>query len=162
MAKAGKKAKKAETPTIENRKARFEYHISETLEVGIVLIGPEVKSVRDGQVSIGEGYVRATAEPPSLTLDDVMIAEYPPAGGHQHTPTRTRRLLAHKREIVRLAKAAQVKGMTIVPLKLYFKNGYAKLLVGVAQGKSRQDKRETIAKRESQRDIDRAMSRRVG
>jgi SsrA-binding protein len=147
-------------PTIENRKARFDYHIEETLEVGMILRGSEVKSVRKGEVSLGEGYVLAKAEPPQLTLLNVNIGEYAPSGALGHRPTRARPLLAHKREIVKLAKTVEAKGLTIVPLKLYFKEGWAKLLIGVARGKQAHDKRNTIAKREAKRDIDRAMSRK--
>lgn len=161
MSRSGNRARGSDSPTIENRRARYDYHILETLEAGIVLTGPEVKSVRAGKVSLAEGYVRAEAEPPSLTLHGVTIAEYAPAGARQHAPTRSRRLLAHKREIARLAKAAGAKGMTIVPLKMYFRNGYAKVLVGVAQGKTRGDKRAAIAERESQREVARAMSKRA-
>lgn len=189
--KAGKGAD--QDPTIENRRARFDYHILDTLETGMVLTGSEVKSIRDGKVSLAEGYVRVElgvvdgrpkqagrgpkAAPgsrpthrirprePGLWLHSVNIAEYPPAGPSgavgQHQPTRTRKLLAHKGEIVKLARQVEAKGMTIVPLKIYFKNGRAKLLVGLAQGKSHSDKRESIAKRDAQRDIQRAMSRRV-
>lgn len=152
-------------PTIENRRARFEYHIGETYEVGIALRGTEIKSVRAGHVSLGEGYVRATANPLELTLHSANIGEYGPAGpignGRQHTPTRVRVLLAHKREILKLAAASEVKGMTIVPLKLFFKNGYAKLLIGVAKGKAKHDKRDTIKDREAKREIDRAMTRKT-
>lgn len=196
MAKGKKKqAEKSEanSPTIENRKARFDYHITDTLETGMMLTGSEVKSIRDGKVSLAEGYVRVElglvkgalkqagrgpkTEPgrrpalrvrpiePGLWLHSVNIAEYPPAGPAgsvgQHKPTRVRKLLAHRREIAKLARQVEVKGMTIVPLKIYFKNGRAKLLVGVAQGKSRGDKRETIAKRDAQRDIQRAMSKQM-
>lgn len=157
-----KRKQKSNTPTIENRRARHDYFISETLEVGIVLMGSEVKSLRDGKASLAEGYVRASEDPLELTLHSVNIAEYPPAGAHQHTPTRVRTLLAHKKEIARLAKASARKGMTIVPLKLYFNDhGFAKLLIGVAEGKGREDKRQSIAKREMERDIARAMSKRM-
>ena len=156
-----KRKQKSNEPSIENRRARHDYFISDTLEVGIVLVGSEVKSLREGKASLAEGYVRASDDPLELSLHSVNIAEYPPAGAHQHTPTRVRRLLAHKKEIERLAKASAKKGMTIVPLKMYFKNGFAKLLVGVAQGKGREDKRESIAKREMERDIARAMSKRM-
>lgn len=165
--KAGgnKRGQGGDGPQIENRRARFDYHIGETLECGMVLWGPEVKSLRAGQASLGEGYVAAESEPPSLWLHGVMIAEYGPAGpvggsSGQPLATRTRKLLAHKREIVKLFKAASVKGNTLVPLKIYFKNGYAKCLVGVGTGKKAHDKRQTIKERESQRDIDRAMSKR--
>ncbi|MBX3357738.1 MAG: SsrA-binding protein SmpB [Phycisphaeraceae bacterium] len=161
MAKAGKKLKKRQDPMIENRRARFDYFIHDTLECGVVLVGSEVKSVRDGKVSLAEGYVRATDEPPDLVLYSINIAEFPPAGAQQHRPVRPRRLLAHKREILRLAKETSKRGMTLVPLKMYFKNGFAKVLVGVAEGKARHDKRQSIAERESRRDIDRAMSKRV-
>lgn len=173
---------------IENRKARFDYAILDTLETGIVLRGSEVKSIRDGKVSLAEGYVRAEhplvpgsgrarGKPtgraggsariaaPALWLHGVNIAEYPPAGPSgsvgQHQPTRTRKLLAHNREIARLARECQSKGMTLVPLKVYFKNGKAKVLIGLAKGKTKGDKRQTIAKRESDRDIARATSRRM-
>lgn len=153
---------KQNQPVIENRRARFDYHISETLEVGIELWGPEVKSVRDGKVSLAEGYVTASEQPLEMTLHGVTIAEYPPAAGrYQHAPSRARRLLAHKREIRRLARQVSQQGFTIVPLRMYFKHGFAKLLIGVARGKAAQDKRQSIAERESQRDIARAMSRRA-
>lgn len=146
---------------IENRRARYDYAIGETLEVGIVLVGTEVKSVRDGNVSLAEGFVTAKEYPPSLDLHQVNIGEYGPAGPRQHKLTRVRRLLAHKQEIIRLARGAEKKGATIVPLNLYFKNGYAKLEVGLGYGKRSTDKRDTIRDREMQRDIDRAMSRKV-
>lgn len=170
---------------IENRKARFDYVITDTLETGIALRGSEVKSVRDGKVSLAEGYVRAEhplvpgsmragrggkseregkVGSPALWLHGVNIAEYPPAGPSgsvgQHEPIRTRKLLAHNREIAKLARDVQTKGFTLVPLKMYFKNGKAKILVGLGKGKSKGDKRQTIAKRESDRDIARATSRK--
>jgi SsrA-binding protein len=156
------KRKPTDTPTIENRRARFDYTISDTLEVGIMLAGPEVKSVRDGKVHLAEGYVRVQETPPSLYLHAVSIDEYGPAAGKPNRPAmaRTRKLLAHKREIQKLARQVDQKGMTIVPLKLYFKDGFAKLLIGLGKGRARHDKRQAIASRESKRDVDRAMSRR--
>ncbi|MCA3006412.1 MAG: SsrA-binding protein SmpB [Planctomycetaceae bacterium] len=145
---------------IENRRAHFDYAIGETLECGIKLHGPEVKSVREGKVSLQEGFVRADVTPPSLWLHQVNIAEYGPAGRLQDAPTRTRKLLAHKQEILRMLRATEAKGATLVPLKLYFKNGYAKLLIGVGIGRKKADKRQAIAERESKREIARAMSRR--
>lgn len=144
----------------ENRKARHDYHIGETLEVGIILRGSEVKSVRDHKVSLTEGWVLARGHPLELSLMAVNIGEFGPAGALGHKPVRPRGLLAKKSEIRRLAKAMEVKGATIVPLKMYFKNGYAKVLIGVAKGKAEHDKRDTIAKRDAKRDMDRAMSRR--
>lgn len=155
-----KRKDKSGEPVIENRRARFDYHITDTLETGIVLRGSEVKSVRDGRVSLAEGYVRVQDRPLALYLHSVNIDEYGPAGSTQHAMARTRKLLAHRREIEKLARQVQQKGMTIVPLRMYFKNGYAKVLIGVGKGKSKHDKRSSIAERESKRDISRAMSRR--
>lgn len=152
----------SDAPEIQNRRARHDYHIEQTLEVGIVLSGPEVKAARAGRVSLAEGYVRAIEEPPSLMLYSVHFEEYANARVIDHRPTRARVLLAHKREIIKLARQTDSKGATIVPLKLYFNSrGFAKLLIGVAHGKTRGDKRQDIKKREDQRDIARAMSRRV-
>lgn len=157
-----RKRKKSQQPKrIENRRARFDYEILDTLEVGLALMGSEVKSVRDGRVSLAEGYVTASESPPALELHGVNIAIYPPAGANQHTPTRLRRLLAHKREIIRLARDSQEKGITIVPLSMYFKNGVAKLQIGLGKGRGKSDKRHAIAEREHRREIDRAMSRKI-
>lgn len=148
-------------PVIENRQARHDYAIEETLECGMELLGTEVKSVRAGKVSLAEGYVSAREEPPELLLHSVHIAEYPPAGkAVQHEPVRVRRLLAHKKEIRKLAVQMKRKGLTLVPLKVYFKNGRAKLLIGLGTGRKAVDKRHAIAKREMQRDIERAVNRR--
>jgi len=161
MAKSKGKHKPQDERIIENRKARHDYFILETLETGIMLVGSEVKSVRDGKVSLGEGYVRVEFKTLELFLHGVNIGEYAPAGARQHAAVRARKLLAHKREISKLAKATAVKGMTLVPLKLYFKNGFAKVLIGVAQGRAAHDKRDRIAERDAQRSIDRAMSKRM-
>jgi len=163
---AKKKPDKAEDlgRVIENRKARHEYHILETLECGIVLRGPEVKSVRDGHVQITDGFVRIDGKPgdkPEMVAFGLNIEPYGPAGPRQHPPKRARRLLAHTREIKRLARQIDEKGMTIVPLKIYFKNGYAKLLIGVVKGKQKHDKRQAIAERETKRDLSRVMSKRM-
>lgn len=160
---AGKDKSGALEPTIENRRARHDYFIEDTLECGLKLTGTEIKSVRQGLVSLAEGYVQATAEPLALMLHSVHIAEYPPAGAaHQHLPTRQRILLAQKREILKLADKTRQKGLTLVPLKIYFVRGRAKLLIGLARGKQHADKRDAIAHREHQRDMDRAMSRKRG
>jgi SsrA-binding protein len=152
--------RKTREPTVENRRARHNFFIEETLECGISLTGTEVKSVRNGQVSLAEGYVRATDSPIALTLHGVHIAEYAPAGEQrQHDPHRLRALLAHRREIKKLAERTRSKGVTLVPLKMYFVNGRAKLLIGLARGKRQRDKRADLATRQAQRDIDRAMTR---
>jgi SsrA-binding protein len=159
--KSGSRDEQAREPVIENRKARFDYSIAETLECGLKLTGTEVKSLRKGQASLAEGWVLAVAEPPELTLLNVTIAEYPPAGAsRQHVPNRPRRLLAHRKEIVKFATEAKAKGATLVPLKIYWSKGRAKLLIGIGLGKKQHDKRESIAKREDKRDMDRALSRR--
>ena len=148
-------------PVIENRKARHLYTITDTLECGIKLLGTEIKSVRSGQVSLAEGYVKASEDPLSLTLHSIHIAEYPPAGPHrQHEPTRTRVLLAHRREIRKWAVASRSRGCTIVPLKMYFVDGRAKLLVGLGTGKKAPDKRQDLKAKEAKRDIERALKRR--
>jgi SsrA-binding protein len=161
---AAKHSDKPNEPVIENRKARHDFFIEETLECGVELLGTEVKSVRAGLISLAEGFVQAEDRPgqrPSLTLYAVHIGEYPPAGAaRQHVPQRERRLLAHRREIRKLAQKTSVKGRTIVPLKLYFVRGRAKILIGVARGKQKADKRQSIAEREHRRDMDRAMSRK--
>jgi len=161
MAKQTKNKTKDGPAEVHNRRARHEYEIGETLECGMVLAGSEVKAVRDGNISIAEGYVTVDGDPPRLTLRNVTIGEYPPAGAMQHEIGRTRRLLAHKREIRRLARQVEQKGVTLVPLKVYFKDGWAKVLVGVGTGKKQYDKRESIKERDIQRDIQRAMSRKA-
>jgi SsrA-binding protein len=151
----------ARAPEIENRKARHDYAIEDTLECGIELLGTEVKSIRDGKMSLAEGFIMARAEPPSLELHGVHIDEYPPAGrDRQHEPRRVRKLLAHRREIVRLATEVKAKGVALVPLKVYFTKGRAKVLLGVGKGRKKGDKRQAIADREMRRDIDREMGRR--
>ena len=145
-------------PEVHNRKARHLYHVLDTLECGVKLYGSEVKSVRAGRISIAEGYVVARESPLRLELHGVHIDEYAPAtGARQHKPTQTRSLLAHKREIVKLARKAAEKGVTIVPLKVYFKEGRVKVLVGVARGKREYDKRQDIKKRETDRDLRRTL-----
>lgn len=159
MAKRDRK-ENPDAVVIENRRARHDYRIGETLECGIRLLGTEVKSLRAGRASIAEGWIRAESEPPSLRLHGVHIAEYPPAGPRQHEPLRTRPLLAHKKEIREFARAQDSQGATLVPLRIYFKDGRAKLLVGLAEGRKKADKRQDIAKKEAKRDIERELRRR--
>ncbi len=158
-------AKNPDAPEILNRRAHHDFHISDTLEVGVQLRGTEVRSIRQGRCSLAEGYVRAEAQPLALLLYGVHIDEYPAAGpvraGRQHAPARSRVLLAHAREIRKLAVAADAKGFTILPLKMYFKKGRVKLLIGLGRGKKAYDKRQDIKKREAERDVRRAMSRRA-
>jgi len=156
-----KKQHKTSSPTIENRRARHDYHITETLEVGVQLLGSEVKSIRDGRASLAEGYVRADDRRLELWLVGVNISEYPPAGPIQHEPTRPRRLLAHKREILKLVREVSVKGVSIVPLRMYFKGGRVKVLIGLGTGRKKHDKRDLIDEKETRRELRRAVSRRV-
>ena len=141
----------------ENRRARFDYHIEDTLEAGIALTGTEVKSLRSGHANIAESY--ASAEKGGIFLINAYIPEYKQAGAFfQHDPRRPRRLLLHKREIHKLSVAVDRQGLTMVPLELYFnKRGRAKLRLALAQGKQLHDKRETSAKRDWQRQKARLM-----
>ena len=135
----------------QNRKARHDYSIEDSLEVGIVLTGSEVKSLRSGRATITEAY--ATEEGGELYLINAYIPEYEQAGLQNHEPRRPRKLLAHRRQISRLAGGVQRAGMTLVPLKLYFNDrGVAKLELGLAKGKREFEKRDATKKREWARD----------
>lgn len=150
------------SPRIVNRKARHEYHIDSTLECGIQLLGSEVKSIRTGQVSLAEGYARVEPGDRQLYLYNVDIAMYAQAGpGGGHDPKRRRKLLAHRREIDRLLGSTTERGVTLVPLAMYFKRGYAKIEIGVCRGKRQFDKRQDMKKRDAGKDIRRAMTRQV-
>jgi SsrA-binding protein len=140
----------------ENRKARFNYDIEETIEAGIVLTGSEVKSLRAGKANIAESY--ASNEGGELYLINAHIAEYSGAARDGHAPTRPRKLLLHKREMARLLGAIQRQGMALVPLRLYFNaRGIAKLQLGLGRGKKVYDKRETEKKRDWERQKGRLM-----
>lgn len=143
--------KKNENLIAQNRKARHDYFIKETLEAGIALTGTEIKSVRARRINLKDGYVRIMNG--SAFLENVHISEYKQGNRYNHDPLRSRRLLLHKREIRRLAKATQEQGITIIPLKVYLKRGFAKVLLGVAKGKKEYDKRQTIKAREEKRNL---------
>ncbi len=147
----------AEKTVTVNRKAQHDYHILRTLEAGLSLLGTEIKSIRDGRVSIREAYVRPDDR--EIWLVGAHVAHYPPAGSANHDPTRRRRLLLHRRQIAELRRAVESDGVTIVPLRLYLKSGRAKLEIAVARGKKRYDKRAAIAKRDAERQIERALRR---
>jgi SsrA-binding protein len=136
-----------------NRKAYHEYHIEDTIEAGIVLVGSEVKSVAAGKVSLNDAYCRV--ENGEMWVYHMHIAPYDPAARFNHEARRKRKLLLHKWEIARLGSKAEQKGYTLIPLKLYFRNGKVKLEIGLAKGKRKYDKREAIR----QRDIERAQRR---
>lgn len=149
------------SPRIVNRRARHDYHIIEKIEVGIALQGSEVKSIRHSQVSLAEGYATINPNTLELFLHDVSITAYQHAASDTgHEPTRTRKLLAHKQQIKKLLGITSVRGTTLVPLALYFVRGRVKLELGVGQGKRQFDKRQSLKKRDAQRDINRAMTRR--
>jgi len=141
-----------------NRKAYHNYHIEESFEAGIVLKGSEIKSVRAGKVNLSDAY--AKPENGELWLHNSHIASYDAASYNTHEPVRPRKLLLHRKEIDNLASKVVQKGLTLVPLKLYIKHGLAKLELGVARGKRVYDKRETIARRDADREVERAMKYR--
>lgn len=136
-----------------NRKARFEYFLLETFEAGLALKGTEIKSIRKGQISLQEAYVRTDGK--QAWLVGAHVAPYEHASATQHDPDRERKLLLHKREIRELWDAVRIKGMTIVPVRVYLKAGRAKLELAIAKGKKQYDKREAI----KQKDIEREESR---
>ena len=138
-----------------NRKARFEYFLLETLEAGLELRGSEIKSIRAGQVSLGEAYVSIDGE--EAWLVNAYIAPYEEANRYNHEPRRNRRLLLHKKEIYDLYEDVRKKGVTIVPTRMYLKDGRAKLEIAVAKGKKQHDKRQEI----QQRDMERESNRRI-
>ena len=130
-----------------NRKARHEYHIDDRLEAGLVLTGTEVKALRAGQANLREAY--CSVDGSDMVLRQCHIAQYDHGNLNNHDPVRPRRLLMHRREIAKWSKASRLKGYTIIPLKLYFRNGYAKIEIGLGKGKKMHDKRSDIAERES-------------
>jgi SsrA-binding protein len=141
-----------------NRKARYQYRFDATYEAGLVLRGSEIKSIRAGRVSLQEGFV--LIEGGEAWLVNVHIAQYDPASSQNHEPRRRRKLLLHRREIDRLQSRVQEKGYTVVPTKLYLKDGRAKVEIALARGKKQYDKRQTIAKRDSKRQVERALKER--
>lgn len=141
-----------------NRKARHEYHLTEEVEAGLALQGTEIKSIRAGKVSLQEGYV--TFEGGEAWLINVHIAPYDPASSQNHEPRRKRKLLLHRREIDRLQARAQEKSYTVVPIRLYLKDGRAKVEIALARGKKLYDKRQDLAARDSKRQVERALKER--
>ena len=139
------------SPSVDNRRARFEYHILESLEAGVVLTGPEIKSVRQGGVSLNEAYARLREG--ELWLVNMHVPPYKEGSFSNHEPRRPRKLLLHRDQIARLGSRAAEKGLTIVPLRLYFTRGRVKLEIGLAKGKKIWDKRRTTAERDAKRDL---------
>ncbi len=149
--------KKNYSPEILNRKAKYNYHITENLETGMVLTGTEVKAIRLGKINIAEAWVDITPKM-EMFLVGAHIEEYSHGNRFNHEAVRRRKLLAHRSEIIKFNKGKVLNGLTIVPLKLYFTpKGYAKLLIGLGKGKDKGDKRQDVISRESKREMGRAM-----
>ena len=157
MAKAQKR-KAAPGDVASNRQAAFRYEFLDKLECGIVLQGTEVKSLRGGNVQLKDGY--ATLRDGELWLHNLHISPYAPASRDNHDPDRSRKLLAHRRELDRLAGSINERGLTLVPTRIYFSGPRAKVEIAVARGKDRYDKRQAIKERETKRDMQRALSER--
>ncbi|MEM7413347.1 MAG: SsrA-binding protein SmpB [Myxococcota bacterium] len=161
MAKSGKSKKdKAGGGDViaTNRRARFEYEILETVEAGMQLLGPEVKSLREGRANLGDAY--AIIRGGEAFLLSLHISPYEQAGRANPEPQRERRLLLHRREIRRLAGKVAEKGLTLIPLRLYWKEGRAKVELGLARGKRLYDKRQTVRRRETDRELARVTRQR--
>jgi SsrA-binding protein len=154
MAEKSTKEDKNRTITV-NRKAYHDYFIEESIEAGMVLTGTEIKSVREARVNISEAY--AKLDDGELWLLNCHISQYDAGNRYNHEPTRPRKLLLHKKEIARLTIDSARKGLTLVPTRMYLKNGRAKIQLGLAKGKKLYDKRRSTAKRESDRDMEQAV-----
>ena len=141
-----------------NRQARFHYFIDETYEAGLVLVGSEVKSLRDGKANLTDSYARI--QKGEAFLIKAHVSPYPGANQFNHEPTRTRKLLLHQREIERLTGKTRERGFTLIPLRLYFKKGRAKVELGLARGKKLYDKRETLRRKVADREVERAIKAR--
>lgn len=144
----------------DNRKATFDYTIERKVEAGIALLGSEIKSIRAGRANLREGYARI--DDGQAWLRGVHIAPWDTTGHDNHEPTRPRRLLLHRGELALLASEVKQRGYTLVPLRLYTRHGVAKVELGVAKGKRKYDKRQAIKERETTREMDAAIRRRVG
>ena len=155
MAKAKTKKEATGPKTIQNRKARYDYNILGEFEAGMVLVGSEVKSLFSGKGNLTDGYCRVVND--EMWLMNVDIEPYDKATYFAHERRRDRKLLLHRKEIIQIERKSMEKGFSIVPLEIYFKHGKAKVKIAMVQGKSNYDKRDTIAKRDTKREIDRAM-----
>ena len=147
------------TLVAQNRKARHDYHVESTIEAGLVLTGTEVKSLRAGRATLTDGY--ATIDNGEVWLRGVHIPEYDLGTWTNHEPRRARKLLLRRDEILKMESRVKAKGFTLVPLALYFKDGYAKVEIALATGRKQGDKRQAIAEREAKRETERAVGRRA-
>lgn len=154
MSGSAKKRDKALGAVASNRRARHDFDIEQTIEAGIVLVGSEVKTLRDGKASLADSY--ATIKRGEMFLHNLHIPEYPQASMQNHEPTRVRKLLLHKSEIAKMKVKIEAQGYTLVPLKLYFQGNKVKVEVALAKGRKTHDKRQAIAKRDSERDMQKA------
>ena len=157
---AGKRGKRKAAPgdVATNRQAAFRFHLLEKWECGIQLQGSEVKSLRDGGVQLKDAYAEIRGD--EVWLQNMHIAPYKPAARENHDPERPRKLLMHRREIERLVGKTVERGLTLVPTRIYFKGGVAKVELALARGKDQRDKRRSIKEREQRREIERALSER--
>lgn len=142
----------------QNRKARHDYFVEETYEAGIVLQGTEIKSIRKGSVNLKDSFARV--KDGEIFVHNMHISPYEQGNRYNHDPTRARKLLLHKKEIAKLFGATKQTGYSLIPLKVYIKGGRAKVLIGLAKGKRKYDKRETLKRKSAQRDIERAFRER--
>jgi SsrA-binding protein len=155
--KSGGKAGEGEKVVASNRRARFDYQIEEAWEAGLVLTGSEVKSLREGNVNLADAYAQPRGG--ELFLVNCRIGEYKQAAHFGHAPLRERKLLLQRAEIERIRGKVEQRGYTLVPLRVYFKEGWAKVELGLGKGRAHEDRRDAIAERESRREMDRALSR---
>lgn len=158
MLKRAAEPAEGKTSIARNPRATHDYHVMETWEAGIVLTGTEVKSLRHGKASIKEAYARLRNG--EVYLEGMNITPYEQGNRHNHDPVRSRKLLLHRREIERLIGAVEQKGLTLVPLELYFRNGKAKIVIALGRGKKQHDRREDIKRRIADREVARAIKRR--
>ncbi|HWO43287.1 MAG TPA: SsrA-binding protein SmpB [Candidatus Eisenbacteria bacterium] len=152
---ASKRESAGEQVVCVNRQARHNYFIEETYEAGLVLVGSEVKSLREGKANLKDSYARV--QKGEAFLLNAHVSPYSGANRFNHEPTRTRKLLLHRREIERLTGKTKERGLTLIPLRLYFKNGRAKVELGLARGKKLHDKRETLRRKAAEREVERAL-----
>ncbi|MFN2556298.1 MAG: SsrA-binding protein SmpB [Nitriliruptorales bacterium] len=156
-----KKRSSGDATVAENRRARFDYELGERYEAGLVLTGTEVKSLRAGKASLSQAWVKVD-ERGEAWLMQAHIPEYSFGNRQNHDPIRPRKLLLHGRELAEIARASQEKGLALVPTRLYFRDGYAKLAFASGKGRAARDKRQTIAEREAARERERALKARAG
>lgn len=155
--KAGGKPPQGEKLVAQNRRARFDYAVEDTWEAGLVLTGSEVKSLREGNVNLSDAYAQPKGS--ELFLVNCRIGEYKQAAHFGHAPLRDRKLLMTRAEIGRIRGKVEQRGYTLVPLRIYFKDGWAKVEIGLGKGRAHEDRREVIAERESKREVERELGR---